>query len=227
MKTKQLLVSALFATTFLLSSSALFAQVKIGTASTTIDPANNLEVQGSTAGRKVAIDKTTGKVTIADGTQGNGKVLTSDALGGASWKAPVTDIFVDAINPANQIVDPTGYVKLTLNTVLSNAGGEFDLTTSEITVPSAGYYLINGGTTKMNTTGTLSISLMVDINNGAYRELIDAIGEQEIIGGPVHLRGTTVLRLSANDKITISVRNLSAMPTAFYGSRIKLIKMFN
>jgi len=87
MKTKQLISQAFLAAALLLSSSALFAQVKIGTNPTTINAANNLEVEGSTAGRKVAIDKVTGKMTIADGSEGAAKVLTSDAAGVATWQA--------------------------------------------------------------------------------------------------------------------------------------------
>jgi hypothetical protein len=62
---KMLLMAALIAV-----SGSVFAQVKIGTNPTTIDPANNLEVEASTVGRKTSINKTTGQVTIADGTQG-------------------------------------------------------------------------------------------------------------------------------------------------------------
>jgi hypothetical protein len=81
--------SALFAAVMLFATSSAFAQVKIGTNPTTIDPANNLEVEASTAGRKTSVNKTTGQVTIADGTQGAGKILTSDANGGASWQPNV------------------------------------------------------------------------------------------------------------------------------------------
>jgi hypothetical protein len=63
-----------------------FAQVKIGTNPTTIEPNSNLEVEASTPGRKTKVDKTTGQVTITDGTQGAGKVFTSDADGGGSWQ---------------------------------------------------------------------------------------------------------------------------------------------
>lgn len=71
----------------LMTSSALFAQVKIGTNPTSINPANNLEVEASTTGRKTSIDKTSGQVTIKDGTEGDKKILTSDPNGAASWKA--------------------------------------------------------------------------------------------------------------------------------------------
>ncbi|WP_254411170.1 hypothetical protein [Dyadobacter diqingensis] len=77
---------ALFAAVMLCSASSTFAQVKIGTNPTTINPANNLEVEAATAGRKTSIDKTTGQMTIKDGTEGSMKVLTSDANGAASWQ---------------------------------------------------------------------------------------------------------------------------------------------
>lgn len=94
MKTNQLFRTATAAKTLkagifaaaLFCSASVFAQVKIGTNPTTIDPANNLEVEASTAGRKTSIDKTTGQVTIKDGTEGVNKILTSDANGAASWR---------------------------------------------------------------------------------------------------------------------------------------------
>jgi hypothetical protein len=64
------------------------AQVKIGTNPTTIEAASNLEVEASTAARKVKVDKNTGQLTIKDGTEGEGRILTSDAAGGTSWRAP-------------------------------------------------------------------------------------------------------------------------------------------
>lgn len=91
MKTKQfyfktLVTTAFFAVTILFSFS-VFAQVKIGTNPTTIDPNSNLEVEASTAGRKMKVDKTTGQLTIQDGTQAAGRVFTSDANGNGSWQA--------------------------------------------------------------------------------------------------------------------------------------------
>ena len=69
----------------LLGSSTVFAQVKIGASPTTIGATNNLEVESFTpAGMKTSIDKA-GKVTIKDGTEGTGKVFTSDAAGQGSW----------------------------------------------------------------------------------------------------------------------------------------------
>ena len=65
--------------------SDLFAQVKIDTNPTQIESTSNLEVEASSTGREWKLDKITGKMTYADGTQGAGKVLTSDANGTATW----------------------------------------------------------------------------------------------------------------------------------------------
>lgn len=83
-------IRQLLALVLMLSATLSFAQVKIGTNPTTIEPTSNLEVEAATAGRKVKVDKTTGQLTIKDGTEGTEKILTSDAVGGASWKTPGT-----------------------------------------------------------------------------------------------------------------------------------------
>lgn len=137
MKTQHLLLrtsrakitSALFATTLLFGSSAAFAQVKIGTNPTTIEPNSNLEVEASTAGRKTKIDKTTGQVTITDGTEGAGKVLTSDATGGASWQYPLSGAMINGTNGSEITV--------------TNPGGVQTSTGGSITLPKAGTYIVS------------------------------------------------------------------------------------
>lgn len=45
-----------------------------------IAPASNLEVQASMANHRLTVNKTTGQVTIMDGSMyGEGEILTSDA----------------------------------------------------------------------------------------------------------------------------------------------------
>jgi hypothetical protein len=85
MKTFQL-VSTLIIGFLLTATTISSAQVKIGSNPTTIDPNNNLEVESTDPAKKVSINKNSGKVTIADGSQGNGYVLTSDANGMATWQ---------------------------------------------------------------------------------------------------------------------------------------------
>jgi len=87
--------------------------VGIGTST----PSEKLDVQGS--------------VKIVDGTQGNGKVLTSDAAGKASWQTPSTSLLLSVTYPYGTSA-PT-------NTFTANSGG-FDIV--NFTAPSNGLYMI-------------------------------------------------------------------------------------
>ncbi|WP_157486832.1 hypothetical protein [Dyadobacter alkalitolerans] len=118
MKTTRLFSAILF-TMMLAGASTTFAQVKIGTNPTTIDPNSNLEVEASTPGRKTSVNKTTGQVTIADGTQGQGKVLTSDANGGSSWQA--TQLVRATVNYVNDgvVTVPAGLVYVPANVTIT------------------------------------------------------------------------------------------------------------
>jgi hypothetical protein len=133
MNQKQLLFNRLrtaaFAAAMLFGTSAVFAQVKIGTNPTVINPANNLEVEASTTGRKTSVNKTTGQVTITDGTQGAGKVLTSDANGASSWQNALAGAMVNGTAGTEVAIPPTGNPSHTY----SNAS---------ITFPRAGSYIV-------------------------------------------------------------------------------------
>lgn len=139
MKPTKYLSFTFFTTVILCTASTLFAQVKIGTNPTTINAANNLEVEASTNGRKTSIDKTTGQVTIADGTQKIGRVFTADGNGGGSWQAGV----VFAGYAINQSVgeDNAG----TAINIIPEFDSEsaWNSTTKEYTIPQAGYYSIS------------------------------------------------------------------------------------
>lgn len=95
----------LFALLFFSASLGMNAQQKIGTNPTTISSNTNLEIE-ATNGSKLKVSSDTGKVTIADGTQGAGKILTSDSNGVASWKDQGNaTVIVDGIvvNPNSNI----------------------------------------------------------------------------------------------------------------------------
>ncbi|CAG5000546.1 hypothetical protein DYBT9275_02485 [Dyadobacter sp. CECT 9275] len=109
MKLSGIIAKTFFASAMLLTSTSIFAQVKIGTNPTAIEAASNLEVEASTAGRKVKVDKTTGQLTIKDGTEGSNKVLFSDAVGGSSWKKlKLMEIFSFTQVSGIQLVVPVG-----------------------------------------------------------------------------------------------------------------------
>jgi hypothetical protein len=71
---KSILKKSIIVAAFLFGAVGISnAQVKIGTNPTTIEATSNLEVEASTTGRKVKVDKTTGQVTIADVLRAQGK----------------------------------------------------------------------------------------------------------------------------------------------------------
>lgn len=142
--------TGLITAALLFGSSAAFAQVKIGTNPTAIGANNNLEVEASTTGRKTSIDKTTGQVTIADGTQGVDRVLTSDANGGASWKNVKLTAFAGAkTNVRQNMTASTGPSILTpvvFQSEITDPTNSFDPATGAFTAPAAGLYQVFGST---------------------------------------------------------------------------------
>lgn len=191
--------SALFAAALLFGSSAAFAQVKIGTNPATIEPNSNLEVEASTPGRKTAIDKTTGQVTITDGTQGAGKVFTSDANGAGSWQtsgAGCASFDARGDNTTTPVSNTGVFTPTTLisNNITYSPSGAYNSTTGEYTIPENGFYLFHGSagtydvptghTGSRNTTiqlvsiarGLLSYSVIseLDYGVGAWQEVTSA-----------------------------------------------------
>ncbi len=114
------------------------AQVKIGANPSAIGTSSSLEVE-ATNGNKTMVNKTNGQITIQDGTQGAGKVLTSDANGVASWMGGATTSIVNGTVPA-----PTGWPNLTQPNVSVNSG-------ASITLP-AGKWLVFWRSTFRNQT---------------------------------------------------------------------------
>lgn len=204
--------AAMLAAALLLSSSAVFAQVKIGTNPTTINAANNLEVEASTAGNKVSVDKTTGKVTIADGSQGAGKVLTSDATGIATWQnKDVLCGSFDVSHSSQQIVpinDASDFTYTTLkpNTELYDASNSYNPATGEFTIPESGFYNFKGscgdfiaGVTAPTRNSTIGIF------SAARGNLAFAVVQGQAYASGSYNNVFTMNYLQAGDKITFKV----------------------
>jgi hypothetical protein len=175
MKTRRLF-SALLLSMLLGGSAVTHAQVKIGSNPTTIDPNNNLEVESTDPAKKISIHKTTGKLTIADGSQGNKKVLTSDANGVATWQSqselaiPVT-AFSGSIT--GQAIIPTftthDEINQRLPLVPTLGAANWNATTKRFTVPVDGTYSVQVGLSCTSTTGagvTLWTRIWVVSENG-------------------------------------------------------------
>lgn len=118
---------------FIALPNAARAQVKIGANAKTIGTNSNLEVE-ATNGKKTIVDKATGQVTIQDGTEGAGKVLTSDATGGSRWVANIVTGGTIKINT------PQTFVNSNNN---PSAGANILATPSPINITAAGNYSVS------------------------------------------------------------------------------------
>lgn len=231
MKTTTLFLTLVF-TLALAASSVSNAQVKIGTNPATIEPNSNLEVEASTPGRKTKIDKTTGQVTITDGTQGAGKIFTSDAVGGASWQTPGPSVYVEASNTSPQtVVGGSGFNRIVMPTEIVDIGDNYNPVTSQFTVPSTGYYMVMGRTSKdvTNNTDEHQLSFVLLVNGTlATKDILDALpGGQKGVAGFVHFQGTTFGYFNAGDVLELSIRSLTTTPTAnFVMNYLKVVKLF-
>ena len=119
----------LLALLFFSTSLVLNAQQKVGTNPTTISTNTNLEVE-ATNGSKLKVSSDTGKVTIADGTQGTGKFLVSDSNGTGTW----TDLGNTTVTVDGVVNTPSVTYTFSSSTY-SNMG-------LSINIPKAGVYSV-------------------------------------------------------------------------------------
>lgn len=185
----------MFAAAMAFGSTSVFAQVKIGTNPTIIGGTNNLEVEASTAGRKTSVDKVTGQVTIADGTQGIGRLLTSDANGGASWQSTTAIRVPETVFIGQQ---PSGGYAITQFTgtfdqlkdripLTSRAGSlpGYNATTKQYVIQESAYYRIHIGA---YITGTLPLASTPNTTVALYMGTFLVLNQFEHIStatGPV------------------------------------------
>jgi hypothetical protein len=220
------LCAALFAASMLFGSS-VFAQVKIGTNPTTIDPANNLEVEASTAGRKVTIDKNTGKVMIKDGTEGNARVLTSDANGVASWQssavAGLSQLVFAGYRAAEQSVPQDNVDAVIQITAEYDPNGAWNAAGNEFTIAEAGYYSISFGGKLRHTVDANQIpggySLMQYKTSSSAWDRVVSYNES---GLPPYFRtlgGTITVKADAGDKIRVLSATCSCPGTQVWTSK--------
>jgi hypothetical protein len=162
---KKTIYSALFAAAMLFATSSVFAQVKIGTNPTQMSPAANLEIQASTPGRLLRVDKTTGQVAIVDGTQGEGKIYTSDANGRGSWQtveeANTSNVVIRAYNSATLVPTGTTYTP-PVPLITGSAASNYDASNGEFTIPVSGFYNYN---LSCEVLGTLGETFTVAVRN--------------------------------------------------------------
>ena len=91
---------------------------------TTTAPTARLEVNGS--------------VKIADGTQGAGKVLTSNATGTATWSSLPGSVAFRGIGAFNQSLNPNSDIQLLAQLEDYDAGTNYNI--NSFTAPATGFY---------------------------------------------------------------------------------------
>ncbi len=149
----------------LLNNGTFITTGKIGIG-TNVAPIASLEVNGT--------------VKIADGTQGNGKILSSDANGNASWKSapvnPAANTFFEAAKTGNiethQYFSPSATnhtEKVKFPVAYVDAGSNYNSATSTYTIPQSGFYFFHTRVTiDMNFDGHVWLELHAGLSAVAF-----------------------------------------------------------
>jgi hypothetical protein len=98
-----------------------------GSSTATWVPATNLTNNGT-------------NVTIADGTQGNGKILTSDAAGTASWSNPAAGQGIFVVRATTTQPLSSLAKKVVFGSVTSNPDNSYSTVDTAFIAPATGYY---------------------------------------------------------------------------------------
>ncbi|GAB4016852.1 hypothetical protein GCM10028773_11300 [Spirosoma koreense] len=199
------------------------AQVKIGTNPTTIGANNNLEIEASTTGRKTSIDKTTGQVTIKDGTEGDGKILTSDANGASHWES-ATSAFRAKKTTSQTITAPANnnafFAVVTNDTKPLDQDNLFNLATSRFVVQRPGTYIFSGNYVWNQTVATAS-SIAI-FKNGVF---LSNVGQGYAVGGPYGLSITAIDVAVIGDfyelRANVNVGSMTILSGEFTGTRVR------
>lgn len=152
-----------------------------------------------------------GTFKLTDGTQGNGKILVSDAAGNASWQN--NDFHVNGRGFTSNTSLPSG-VPVTLNnwSVTDQAtAANWNSVTGEYTVSSPGVYSIflnveyNNGGPVGTTPGAFTVAI-IQRNGGEIGSAIQPVVSLQVIGTTTP---RTEIRLNAGDIITFQVLQTS------------------
>ena len=179
---------------------------------------------GGKAQQNVGIGTTTpsaklhvnGTLKVTDGSQGAGKLLTSDATGMATWKAPEKLFFkivgfedISISVPAHDTITLTDWktVKVNINGnslsengFFNNAQGEYFVLKPGLYRVSIRFFVVQG-----SDDGNHILSIVQNTTSRARLNKQQAAAEELFL--------TTILNLDANDKISFTYENTSSSST--------------
>jgi len=153
-------------------------------------PTEKLEVAGKT------------KTTDLQVTNGAGvnKVLTSDAIGNATWQTSNANTGINIEKNATQTIG-TSYTKINFETEITDDANAFNLTTDDWTVPSAGFYHIYATVKFINSFPANTQIEMVVYVNGNPAKRYKHTGLQIFANYDI----SADIKLNANDIVSIYV----------------------
>ncbi len=147
----------------------------------------------------------------------NGQVLQTNGAGGTAWANSINNFSLTRSTlSANQVVNATGWQKITFDSVAFDLiGGEFVTGTNRFVATTAGYYEINAGFHTFNKNDAEQYAVAVYKNGIEYQETAAHHYGDKLISRIINC----TLNLAVNDFVEIYIFNGNAPTTidAFSG----------
>ncbi|HPW97292.1 MAG TPA: hypothetical protein PK218_01890 [Flavobacterium sp.] len=140
----------------------------------------------------------------------NNQILQTNATGTLSWVNSINNFSLVRANlTANQVVNATGWQKITFNTTLFDSGSEFVTATNRFVANKNGYYEINAGFHTFNKNDTEQYAIAVYKNGVEYQETAAHHYGDKLISRTINC----TISLNVNDYIEIYMFNGNAPTT--------------
>ncbi|WP_449397392.1 hypothetical protein [Chryseobacterium wanjuense] len=186
---------------------------------------NTVPIGGVNAKVIISNGEANGAVQIIDGTQGQDKVLTSDANGLATWKSPTTqnvDALLRVTGGAGQII-PLGLVTVDFSTVVFDRSSNFNLATDRFVAPTAGYYLVTCSFQTDTSTTTQGRYAYIGKNGTVY----EVLGTSKVTPPDGYaISGSTIVFLNSGDYVSL-LAGATTGSYPVYNTVMNIIKISN
>ncbi len=150
-----------------------------------------------------------GGISIIDGTQANGAVLTSDASGYAHWDTTVANPHVGfRVNSVSATAVPTGFTNITWSTTEFNNGGGY--ASNVFTAPSSGVYHFEAAIVYNPLPSATRIGLYLLVNGANYAGTFN-YASTDFTSATVN----STLYLNAGDVVKVATYNSGAAATLY------------